>query len=411
MNNKKPWYLTLVLTCCTVCASTTLAGPPDRSLVSGRVNVMTQNLYVGADLFKILEAQVPEEIPLKVTEIFLDIQATDFEDRAGAIAELVAKQDPHLIGLQEVSNIFVQCPGDAVVGNPNPAEELYADYLTLLLDALEARGLDYSVGAEVTNADVEVPAVAYDPSTGAPVLEGCTPPAAAPFIDVRLVDRDVILVRSDVDYSSPLGMNFTINLTVPTEAGPVEFTRGWTALDASVNGRTFTFFNTHLEVSGSPFARAVQFAQASELITVLGTLDTTIIAVGDFNSSAADGAFVECATPGQNPGDPPVFFPCPTPYEVLSLNGYVDTWNQRGGPWDAGFTCCQDDLLDNEDSAHDERIDLIWVRPAAGHYGGPVARGVTAGTLGDRPEDKSAGGLWPSDHAGVGARMTIRVPR
>ncbi len=410
MKNKKPWHLVFVLACCTVCASTTLAEPPDRSLVSGRVNVMTQNLYVGADLFKILEAQSPEEIPLKVTEIFLDIQATDFEDRAGAIAELVARQNPHLIGLQEVSNILVQCPGDAVVGNPEPAQEPFSDYLVLLLDALEARGLDYSVGAEVPNADVEVPAVAYD-STGTPVLEGCAPPAEFPFIDVRLVDRDVILVRSDVEYSNPVGMNFGTNLTVPTEGGAVEFTRGWTALDASINGRTFTFFNTHLEVSGNPFARAVQFAQASELVAILGGLDGTIVAVGDFNSSAADGAFVDCSVPGQNPGDPPVNFQCPTPYEVMSLNGYVDTWDQRGGPWDAGFTCCQDDLLDNEDSAHDERIDLIWVRPAADHYGGPVARGVAAETLGDSPEDKSAGGLWPSDHAGVGARMTIRVPR
>jgi hypothetical protein len=243
------------------------------------------------------------------------------------------------------------------------------------------------------------------------VLEGCTPPQQFPFIDVRLVDRDIILVRSDVDYSSPVGMNFATNLAVPTEAGTVEFTRGWTALDASINGRTFTFFNTHLEVSGNPFARAVQFAQASELVAILGGLNSTIVAVGDFNSSAADGAFVECAAPGQNPEDPPVNFQCPTPYEVLSLNGYVDAWNQRGGPWESGFTCCQDDLLDNDDSALDERIDLIWVRPADDHFGGPVVRGVTAQVLGDDPGDKSAGGLWPSDHAGVGARMTIRVPR
>ncbi len=399
-----------LFTCLGLHASTAGAESAGRTFVAGQVNAMTQNLYVGANLFKILEAQSPAEIPGKVTEIFLDIQSTDFADRAEAIADLVERQAPHLIGLQEVSEILTQCPGDAVVGNPGPAEDLFADYLDLLLDALDARGLEYSVAAEVTNADVELPAIAYTPG-GLPVLQGCTPPLAAPFLDVRLVDRDVILARSDVEVANALAFNYAVNLAVPTAAGDVEFTRGWTAVDATIRGRTFTFFNTHLEVSGNPFARAVQFAQASEMALILGTLDNTVVAVGDFNSSAADGASVECAAPGPNPGDPPVMFPCPTPYEVLRLSGYMDTWDLRGGPWSPGFTCCQADLLDNELSEHDERIDLIWVRAAPDHYGGPVARGVRAQVLGDDPADKSPGGLWPSDHAGVGAAMTIRVPK
>lgn len=390
--------------------STAVAEPAGRSFVAGNVNVMTQNLYVGANLFKILEAQSPAEIPGKVTEIFLDIQTTDFADRAEAIADLVERQAPHLIGLQEVSELLTQCPGDAVIGNPNPAEDEFADYLGLLLQALNARGLEYSVAAEVTNSDVELPAIAYTPG-GSPVLQGCAPPLAAPFLDVRLVDRDVILARSDVEIANPLAFNFAVNLAVPTAGGSVEFTRGWTAVDATVRGRTFTFFNTHLEVSGNPFARAVQYAQATEMALILGTLDNTVVAVGDFNSSAADGAAVECAAPGPNPGDPPVMFQCMTPYEVLRLSGYVDTWEQRGGPWAPGFTCCQDDLLDNESSSHDRRIDLIWVRPAPDHYGGPIARGVRAVVLGDDPDDKSPGGLWPSDHAAVGTAMTIRVPK
>lgn len=401
----------LLFSCSVLMTLPALADRESDPFISGRVNAMTQNLYVGADLFKILQAQSPEEIPFKVTEIFLDIQATDFAERAEAVADLVARQGPHLIGLQEVSKIFVQCPGDAVTDNPTPAGDLYADYLKLLMDALVARGMDYVVGAEVSNADVEVPAIAYDPATGTPVLSGCTPPPEFPFLDVRLLDRDVILVRSDVQFGNALAFNFGTNLAVPTAGGTVEFTRGWTAVDATIRGRTFTFFNTHLEVSGNPFARAVQFAQASEMVAALGAVDNTIVAVGDFNSSASDGSFVECATPGPNPGDPPVVFPCPTPYEVLSLNGYLDTWDLRGGPWEPGDTCCQDDLLDNEESLLDERIDLIWVRPAPGHYGGPAARAVRAEVLGDSQADKTATGLWPSDHAGVGAELTIRVAR
>lgn len=395
---------------CLLLFTTAASAGEKRGFRAGQANVMTQNIYVGADLFKILEAQTPEQVPGKVTEIFLDILATDFTDRAEAIADLIEEQRPHLIGLQEVSDLFTQCPGDAAIGGSQPATDEFADYLQILLAALAARGLDYQVGAEVINADVELPAVAYAGSPPQPVLPGCTPDAGLPFFDIRLVDRDVILVRSDVQYANPLAMNFSTNLTVPTAGGDFEFTRGWTAVQATIRGRSFVFFNTHLEVSGSPFARTVQAAQATEMATILGGIDETIVAVGDFNSSAEDGPVVECAIPVPSFDDPTVF-PCPTPYEILHLAGYVDSWDYRGGPWDKGDTCCQSDLLDNEESELDERIDLIWVRPPSDHYGGPVVRGVRADVLGDDPAEKSPTGLWPSDHAGVGAEIDIRVPR
>lgn len=409
MTARTSWLRWPVAVACLVAWVGAAQAEDARSFRAGKVNAMTQNLYVGANLFKILEAQAPEEVPGKVTEIVLDVQATDFRDRAEAIADLIEQQNPQLIGLQEVSELLIQCPGDAVIGNPTPAETPYLDYLDILLDALEARGLEYVVGAEITDADVELPAIAY--AGGAPVIPGCTPPLDFPFFDVRLIDHDTILVRSDVEYANPLAANFTVNLEVPTAAGGVEFTRGWTAVDATINGRTFTFFNTHLEVSSSPFSRTVQAAQAQEMAAILATIPNTIVAVGDFNSSAEDGPVAECALPGPGPEDPPIFFDCPTPYEILSLAGYVDTWDLRGGPWEQGNTCCQADLLDNELSELYERIDLIFVRPAPDHYGGPVARGVRAEVLGEEPGDKSPTGLWPSDHAGVGASMTIRVPK
>ena len=48
---------------------------------SGRLIVMTQNLYVGANLFKILAGE-PGDVPLNAAEIFSDIQTTDFQQRA-----------------------------------------------------------------------------------------------------------------------------------------------------------------------------------------------------------------------------------------------------------------------------------------------------------------------------------------
>ena len=124
--------------------------------------------------------------------------------------------------------------------------------------------------------------------------------------------------------------------------------------------------------------------------------------MGDFNSDPFEGPYVACVAPGGL---------CPTPYEILSISNYIDTWLERVGAWELGNTCCQATLLDNEESELYERIDLTWVRPAPDHYGGPVVRGVRAEVVGDEVADKTPSGLWPSDHAGVATRMILRSPR
>ena len=93
-------------------------------LRAGPLKVVTQNLYVGADIFRIFEAQTPEDIPFVVAEILGTVFATDFPERAEAIADQIARTEPHLIGLQEVSLLRVQSPGDFLIGNPLPAEDV-----------------------------------------------------------------------------------------------------------------------------------------------------------------------------------------------------------------------------------------------------------------------------------------------
>jgi endonuclease/exonuclease/phosphatase family metal-dependent hydrolase len=368
---------------------------------SGRLSVMTQNLYVGANLFQILDGE-PAEVPLNAAKIFGDIQITDFQQRAEAIADLILEHEPHLIGLQEVSLIRTQCPDDIVFppNDPTPnATDVYADYLQILLGALAARGLEYEVAAIVKDADIELPVANLG-------LIDCP----YPLFDARLTDHDVTLRRSDVDVTLAVSANYQANFPVPTPAGPIVFTRGYNIVDVDIEGRSYRFVNTHLEVDGNPFANGFQFAQAYELTQILngmaGTFgDEILVVVGDLNSDPGDGPMVACM-------QPPTFDTlglCPTPYAVMAAGGYTDTWTVRNGTPDLGYTCCQADLLMNAMSSLDERIDHVWVRPPlAGAQGPNFLRGVHAEVVGDRHQDQTVDGLWPSDHAGVVVDMTLR---
>jgi endonuclease/exonuclease/phosphatase family metal-dependent hydrolase len=400
MNFKTVLKLTFCLLL-SLCLSQTAAAAKGKDGQAGRLNVMTQNLYVGANLFKILSG-TPEEVPFTAAEIFSDIQVTDFRQRAEAIADLVLEHEPHLIGLQEVSLIRTQCPDDIVLppNDPTPnATDVYADYLQIFLDALAARGLDYEVAASVENADVELPVANLG-------LLDC------PFalFDARLTDYDVTLSRSDVEVNLAIGANYLANFPVPTPAGPILFKRGYNIVDTEIQGRSYRFVNTHLEVNGNPFANGFQFAQAFELTQILNGLagtfgDEILVVVGDLNSDPAWGPTAECMLP-------PTFDTlgtCLTPYSVMAANGYTDTWTIRNGAPDSGYTCCQADLLMNLYSELDERIDHVFVRPPLSGAQGPhFLRGVRAEVVGDRQDDRTIDGLWPSDHAGIVVGMTIR---
>jgi len=373
---------------------------------AGRLSVMTQNLYVGSNLFQILGGE-PEEVPINAAKIFSDIQFTDFQQRAVALADLIAKKRPHLIGLQEVSLIRVQCPDD-IVFPPNDLEpnatEVYADYLQILLDALEDRNQHYEIAAMVQNADVELPTA----NVGGNLLPGCE----FPLFDARLTDFDVTLRRSDVQVSNVIAANYTNNLPVPTPAGDIVFTRGYNIMNAEVQGRTYRVVNTHLEVSGNPFANLFQLLQAAELVGILDSLasvdDQILVVMGDFNSSPADGQFTTCIVPPEFTSTTD----CPTPYAILAGSGFVDTWWLRNGAMEEGNTCCQDDLLTNDESALYERIDQVWVRPpVVGAQGPHFINAIHSDVLGDQQKDRTVDGLWPSDHAGVAVGMTFRLKK
>jgi len=333
------------------------------------ITVMTRNVYLGADVDRIVAATDPNEVPPLVTQAFQTLQATNFPERAGALADEIAATRPHLVGLQEVTLYRLQIPGDAAFGGTTPATEVAFDFLAILLDSLAARGLTYVVAVSQQGTDAELPGILS--------LE----PLA--FFDVRFTDHDVILARGDVEVENPRSGIY--QAAVPVFGGSLFIVRGWTAVDATIAGTRVRFFNTHLETP-PPADGAVQVAQASELIELIGGSDRPTFLVGDVNSRAD----------GQGTAS----------YGMILDAGFVDAWSQAR-PREAGFSCCHDEDLRNAEPALDERIDIIFYRDALTTATGRIAGGVHVDEVGEEPGDRTPSGLWPSDHAGVVATLTL----
>lgn len=376
-----------------------------------KVKVMTRNLYLGADIFNVLAAaRKPDpalgglDVPAAVADLFQIVRETNFPERAQAIAKEIWITRPQLIGLQEVSMWYTQSPSDffeltpdGLIPDPDhaPAEDLAYDYLEILLDALAAKGLHYEVAVVVENADVELPML-----TG--FINIPENPVPVPtFDDLRMVDRDVILVRGDIDISNPMAANYSVNLQETIGGVELEFTRGWTAVDAEVCGETYRFVNTHLEISSVPESifRVIQTAQMQELLTILSYETKPILLVGDFNSSPQDVPGKGCLP------DRSYCSPYVPPYILATMHfGYQDAWELIYWPRD-GFTSGFDEYVSDPTAELTERIDLVLVNSQQKEI-----KNVIAITTGNKPFSMTPGGLWPSDHAGVVARIRFASP-
>ena len=322
------------------------------------LTVMTQNLYLGSSLDAALAATTPEQFVGAVASIYGTMVYTNFPRRAEVIAQTIAEEEPDLIGLQEVSNWTAR---GFVEGATPPSY----DFLEILQSELEERGLNYEVASTANNADIgPAPLVAPDFGCGLPFV-----------CDVRLQDRDVILVNADtagLSWSNPDDGRYAAQQTFTSPLGEISFDRGWASIDGAYQGKSFRFVNTHFEVEG--FAD-VQQAQAREFLAGPAR-GPAVIATGDFNS-AADGSTT-------------------TSYADLTKSWFTDAWSVN--PGEDGYSCCQNSTLTNATSELHSRIDLVLTHGAV--------RPLSATVVGDEII-ASTPPLWPSDHAGVVA--TVRL--
>ncbi len=316
-----------------------------------RVRVMSQNVYLGGDLFTVSTEDNLQLVPVRVAELYATVKESDPDARMAAIAAEIARVDPDLVGLQEVSTYWTQSPADNFPnGAKTPATNKTYDFLELLTAALDTEGASYRIASISTNTEVEFPATA----------DGQT------FFDVRYQDADVILARSDVRTSANVETDFNALLAVQIGGQSQTFVRAYQSVSATVGGFDFTFVNTHLEVGG---AEKIQKAQGAELRGAVAGLSGPVIVVGDINSD------------GNAAGET---------YTVLT----ADLTDASAA--DSAETCCQDADLRNDNSDLDRRIDVVLFRG----FGRVADSGVVLDDPGDR-----VGGLWPSDHAGVWAEL------
>lgn len=360
-----------------------------------KIKVMSRNIYLGADIFPVLAAAQnpdPVAVPMAVTEVFQTVQATNFPERAQALADEIERHKPDVIGLQEVSIWRTQIPGDFLLGNPSAASDIAYDFLDILMAALAERELNYLVAVSVENADLELPMIA-----------GMQPDGMTPiFGDLRLTDRDVILVKDSqkVSFSNPYANNFTVNGITPVGGTNIEFTRGYTLLDVNVRGTDYRFVNTHLETGGSEPFITLQAIQMNELMQVIDatTLPSMpVILLGDFNSSPNDLPFTSTSgIPGLDG------LPLVPPYLQAVGSGYADLWLSKPKAKD-GFTCCFDGAVSDEDAQLYERIDHIFFNPKDREI-----QKLKIKRVGQSNADMTdINGLYPSDHAGLFGKIKL----
>lgn len=319
-----------------------------------QITAMTYNLFQGSELTDAISATTPAALLAAVAKDFGQVQATNFPQRAQAIAAQAESANPDLIGLQEAALWQTGTPSASFP--PPPATTVAFDFVKILVDALNARGLHYAPVAVTSNFTVQAP--------------GLFPFG---FMNVRLTDRVAILARTDVPLtiSNVQTANFTHNTVLQLFTGPFTVLGGWASVDATLGGPTVRFVTTHLD----PLSGTVRTAQAAELVQGPLSTDLPVVLTCDCNADPASAA-----------------------YAMLTGAGLQDSWlqAQTGEP---GLTCCQDPSLLNATSALASRIDYVFSRG-----GGLTA--ADAEIVGADPGSRSTpSGFWPSDHAGLFAEL------
>ena len=327
-------------------------------------NVMTRNLYLGADLTPAIESKSLEEFVAKNGQILREVTANDFPTRVKGLSDEIHDAKADLVGLQEVA-LWQTSP----IGNPSASTVRY-DYLQELLDRLNAGKPSYEVVVVQKEFDFEAPADENGVPNDGPPVEGL----ANAEVSGHLTMRDVILARrgAGVQTWNEQASNFKTVLEVPILGQKLPVLRGWTATDAKVRGsHPFRFVNTHLEA----FQPEIRAAQAAELVAPGGpaTSSLPVVLVGDLNSD--DDTVTGADT---------------LAYNLLLANGMVE--RSTNNP----LSCCLKSSLlavgkGGSEADFNHQVDHVMTRdPSEITLQSSSVSGI-----------QPVNGFWNSDHAGL----------
>ena len=339
------------------------ATPPEQA--ERRFEVMTYNVYLGANLQPLFGVSDPGELIRRAAVVFAHVDKVNFNVRAVAIARQIAEASPDVVGLQELS-LWQTAP----LSNPAQLTTRY-DFLTILLRELERQGHPYEAISVNEN------------------FSGALPISLTTL--GRFTDRNAIIARGDLPMSqlettNPMEGDFETKLPVPLGGTTIQVARGWASLDVRIRGKWYRFFDTHVEA----FNPLIRLGQVRELVALMSASPYPVVLAGDLNLYP-QGARVE---------DQPA-------WNLLLGAGFVDSWPESGGTMPA-YTAGQSDDLDNGPSTLNNTVDFI-LHDTDGFIDAVSGSGDIVGEeLDDRTDTTPP--LWPSDHAGVVVSLHIAKP-
>jgi endonuclease/exonuclease/phosphatase family metal-dependent hydrolase len=347
------------------------------------VKVMTRNIYLGANLEPAIEAKSVGQFVEATGQILREVTANDFTVRAKGLAKEILSKEPDLVGLQEVAEWRTGPPSLETLlgGSKAHAETVRYDYLAELLKQLNKGKKRYRAAVVEPEFDFEAPA----DENGVPG-DGPNSLIANAEINGRLTMRDVILAKvgGEVKTTDPTKGHYKTLNSEEISGAKITVTRGWAAVDATVNGSTpFHFVDTHLEsFDPQTVVPSIRAQQAAELVAPNGPLtnDLPTILVGDLNSDAKTAV---------QPGDGQA-------YETLVKAGMRErsTYEPLG-------CCLKTSLLPVGDggaaSQFDHKVDHIMTRDPK------QVKLVNSSVTGRSPQN----GFWDSDHAGLFSTLKI----
>lgn len=313
---------------------------------------MSRNLYLGADLLPLaIYGKDPAQttnFSKTVSWVWGNVQKTNWNVRVRGLARELKQKRPDLVGLQEAALWQKSRTANGV-----PNQPVY-DFLKSLIAEARRQGVTYRLLAVQDEFDFTVPS-----SLG---------------YRLRFIQRDAVLIRTN----SPLRPGkiykgrYSETFKVDTPVGVADSRRGWIAVDLRTKGgKLFRFLNTHLEAYGD----GIRAAQAAQLMQTGARTSLPLVMVGDMNS------------------DPRSTGAAGDAFRALQTGGLTSVFSAPVA------TSGQDDMLRNNPSQLQDWIDHILVR-------GSGWKTLSTGVVGNQTSEM-IGGLWPSDHAGVLARLRL----